>query len=334
MIRRGVPVCAAGGIALLALVAGSGPALASCGSANCFLVTGTQEGVNSPGEVTLDLSFRYIPQDRKLNGSRSTDDVLVPKVNFETGEIEPDHHREISTLNLLAEADLTIGLTKRVGLALGIPFFLDREHEHFDEAGTPTEHFVGDDGSTGFGDVRLSARYAALVGTKDLLVMGGGLKLPTGAYRLRDSEGGINEPSIQPGSGATDLLATLFYSHQWVPHRWEGFFSGAYQRRGENNLEYQFGNQSLLNAGVRFSPTSRSVLSLQLNGQAAPHDAYRGRLVPSTGSRQVSLTPGVTLFSSSGVGLSAHLVVPVYQKVNETQLAARPGLVLGLSATF
>ncbi len=29
---------------------------ASCGSANCFLVTGTQEGVGAPGEVVLDLS--------------------------------------------------------------------------------------------------------------------------------------------------------------------------------------------------------------------------------------------------------------------------------------
>ena len=334
MVRRSVSLGVTASIALLALLIGTGPSAASCGSANCFLVTGTQEGVNSPGDVTLDLSFRYIPQDRKLRGSRSTDDVLVPKVNFETGEIEPDHHREISTLNLLTEADLTIGLTKRVGLAVGLPLFLDREHEHFDDAGTANEHFTREDGSTGFGDARLVARYAPLVGTKDLLVMGGGLKLPTGAYRLRDSEGGINEPSIQPGSGATDLLATFIYSHQWVPHRWEGFFSGAYQRRGKNGLEYQFGNQSLANAGVRFSPTSQLVLSLQLNGQAAPHDAFRGRLVPSTGSRQVSLTPGVTVFSSSGIGLSAHLVVPIYQEVNESQLASRPGLVLGLSATF
>jgi len=319
---------------MLSCVAGFSRVQASCGSANCFLVTGTQEGVNTPGAVTLDLSFRYIPQDRKLRGTDSTDEVLVPKVDFENQVIEPDHHREISTLNLLTEADLSIGLTKRIGLAIGLPLYLDREHEHFDEVGTPEEHFTKEDGSTGFGDVRLMGRYTLVVATKDLFVVGGGVKLATGSYRLRDSEGNINEPTIQPGSGATDLLGTFHYSHQWIPHRWEYFVSGSYQRRGENHLDYRFGNQTLANAGLRFSPSSKLVLSLQLNGQASPHDFFRDQLVPSTGSRQASLTPGVMVFSSSGIGLYVHLAIPVYQNVNESQLASRPALVFGLTSTF
>ncbi|MFQ5589055.1 MAG: hypothetical protein ACE5F7_09465, partial [Nitrospiria bacterium] len=36
-------------------------AWASCGAGNCFLVTGTQEGISSPGQMTLDISYRYIP---------------------------------------------------------------------------------------------------------------------------------------------------------------------------------------------------------------------------------------------------------------------------------
>jgi hypothetical protein len=104
--------------------------------------------------------------------------------------------------------------------------------------------------------------------------------------------------------------------------------------RGENSLDYQFGDRKLLNAGLRFSPTATTVVSLQLNGQGSSHDAYRSELVPSTGSRQVMLTPGAALFSASGVGLYVHLPIPVYQKVNESQLAARMGVVVGLSATF
>jgi hypothetical protein len=48
----------------------------------------------------------------------------------------------------------------------------------------------------------------------------------------------------------------------------------------------------------------------------------------------VTLTPGVTLFNTSGVGLYVFLPVPVYQNVNDAQLAARMGLMVGLSATF
>jgi hypothetical protein len=324
--------CVAGFILLLA--ARVAPAWGSCGSANCFLVTGTQEGVSEPGHVNLDLSFRYLPQDRKMEGTHSTDEVLVPKVDFENGVIEPDHHREISTLNLLTEADLSIGLTKRVGLSVTLPLFMDREHEHFDDVGTPEEHFTSSDGSTGFGDVRLLGRYAAVVATKGLLVVGGGVKLATGAYKLRDSEGNINEPTIQPGTGAMDLIGTVHYSHQWVPHRWEYFLSGSYERRGENDLDYRFGDQKLINAGFRFSPGASTVWSLQLNAQSSSHDAFQSELVPSTGSTQMALTPGVTLFSASGTAFYLHLPVPVYQKVNEAQLAARMGLVVGLAATF
>ena len=323
---------AAGGVVLL--LGGRIPAEASCGSANCFLVTGTQEGVNPPGEVTLDLSFRYIPQDRMLSGTHGTDEVLVPKVDFENGVIVPDHHREISTLNMLFSAGLNIGLTRRVSLGVDLPLYLDRQHEHFDEVGTPEEHFTNQDGTTGFGDVKLSARVAAVTGTKDLLTVGGGVKLPTGAYRLRDSEGAINEPTIQPGSGAWDFFGTVYYAHQWVPHRWEYFVSGTYQQRGENPLDYRFGSQTLANAGARFSPSSKLVMSLQINGQAAPHDFFNGHLVGSTGARQIALTPGVMVFSNSGTGLYLHWAIPVYQDVNESQLAVRGAFACGLSTTF
>jgi hypothetical protein len=307
---------------------------ASCGSAGCFLITGTQEAVNPPGEVTLDFSFRYIPQDRKLEGTEGVDEVLVPKVSFEDGEIEPDHHREISTHNYLVNAAVSIGLTKRVSLGIDLPLFLDREHEHFDEVGTPEEHFTNSDGTTGFGDIRLSGRWAALSATKDLVTLGGGIKTPTGAYRLRDSEGAINEPTIQPGSGSWDPFITAYYAHQWVPGRWEYFLSGSYLVRTENPLDYDFGNQTLANAGVRFSPNNRCVLSLQLNGQASPHDFFNGQLVASTGSRLLSLTPGIMLYGGSGLGFYFHVAVPVYQDVNEAQLAPRTALVAGLSLSL
>lgn len=322
--------------AVLLFVSGFLPsaAHATCGSANCFLVTGTQEAINNPGEVTLDFSFRYIPQNKKLSGTHSTDEVLVPKVNFEDGTIEPDHHREISTLNMLVNAAFSIGITKRMSMGVDLPLYLDREHEHFDDVGTPEEHFTNADGTTGFGDVRISARVAVITATKDLLSLGGGVKLPTGEYKLLDSGGSINEPTIQPGTGSWDPFVQVYYDHQWVPHRWEYFLSGGYVVRTTNPLEYDFGNQTLLSAGARFSPSNRLVLSLQLNGQSSPHDFFDGHLVASTGAKQVALTPGIMVFSASGMGFYAHLAVPVYQKVNEVQLAPETALAVGLSATF
>jgi hypothetical protein len=307
---------------------------ASCGSANCFLITGTQEAMNNPGEVTLDFSFRYIPQNRKLQGSQEVGEVLTPMVDFENGTIVPNDHREISTLNMQVNAAFDVGITPRVAMGVELPLFLDKQHEHFDEVGTPEETFTNADGTTGFGDVRISARVSVLSAMKDLLTLGGGVKIPTGEYRLLDSEGSINEPTLQPGTGSWDPFVQVYYDHQWVPHRWEYFLSAAYVVRTTNPLEYDFGNLTLVNAGAHFSPNNKVILSLQLNAQASPHDFFDGQMVASTGMRQLALTPGIMVFASAGFGFYAHVAVPIYQKVNEAQLAPETALVVGITATF
>src|SRR6266571_5363957 len=92
------------------------PVLATCGSANCFLVTGTQEGVGASGILTVDLSYRYIPQTRRLSGTKDVGEVLTPKIDFENRTIEPGHHREIGTQNTLVEIDLAYGDRKSTRL--------------------------------------------------------------------------------------------------------------------------------------------------------------------------------------------------------------------------
>jgi len=310
------------------------PARATCGSANCFLVTGTQEGVARSGLLTVDLSFRYVDMDRKLSGTRSVDEVLTPKVDFENGVLELDHHREIRTQNTLVEIDIGYGLTPRLTLAASLPVFNQRDHEHFDDVGTPDEHFTSQDGSSGFGDVKLSARYAFLVKTKNLLVGGLGVKLPSGAYRLLDGEGAINEPTIQPGTGSTDVVASLYYTHQITPMRFDYFVSGGYARKGENPLDYTFGDESILSVGVDYRTSERVSWSVQINGRRTERDRFLGDSIPSTGATFVNLTPGIRLTGAGGTSFYGFVQVPVYQYVNEVNLAPGPGLLLGVSKEF
>ena len=62
-MKRIVTYLFAGLAAGVGIVMPSGEAGASCGSANCFLVTGTQEGIAAPGQVILDLSYRWMRAD-------------------------------------------------------------------------------------------------------------------------------------------------------------------------------------------------------------------------------------------------------------------------------
>src|SRR5256712_11213965 len=47
---------------LLGLISGASEALASCGSATCFLVIGSQAGASQKDTLTANLMYNYIPQ--------------------------------------------------------------------------------------------------------------------------------------------------------------------------------------------------------------------------------------------------------------------------------
>ncbi|HEU4403071.1 MAG TPA: hypothetical protein VFT43_13305 [Candidatus Polarisedimenticolia bacterium] len=316
------------------LVAGTIPAAATCGSANCFLVTGTREGVAARGALTVDLSYRYVVQDRKLSGTRRVSEVVTPRIDFENRLIEPDHHREIRTQNTLVQLDLAFGLTARLTLGGSLPLINDRDHEHFDDVGMPSEHFTSEDGTSGFGDARLEARYALALKPHDLLVGGLAVKLPTGQFRLLDSEGRINEPGMQPGTGSIDAIASLHYARQISPMRLEWFLSGSYRLNGANSLDYRLGNEMILNSGLSWRTGDRVTCSLQINGRTTPRDRYLGDEVPATGGAFVNLTPGLRVTGSSGTQIYGFVQVPVYQRVNEANLAPGAGLLVGVSKSF
>ncbi|TAK07524.1 MAG: transporter [Candidatus Manganitrophaceae bacterium] len=304
---------------------------ASCGSANCFLVTGTQEGIATPGQIIMDLSYRFIPMDQAYEGGKKISEAVVPGIDFANGVIEPGGHTEKRTNNEMAQLDMSYGINSKFALTLAVPFLNNRRHEHIDAG-----EFRNTDGTTGFGDIRLTGKYALWVSTKQLLVGGLGIKSPTGEYKLLNSEGEINEPTLMPGTGSWDGIVSAHYAYQILPHGLDAFLSGSYQVTTRNSLEYRFGNTLLLNGGMRYliDGAKPTTLSLQVNLRQAPHDVFKGEEVPSTGGRWIYLTPGVTLQASPNTAFYAHVQLPVYQYVNEENLAPRYGLILGVSHAF
>ena len=310
------------------------PADASCGSTSCFLVTHSEEGVETAGAFQIDLSYQYVDQTKKLAGHDGVAEVIVPKVDFEAGVIEPGHHREVSTRGTIVRADLAYGVTSRWSVFARLPLLVDKNHEHFDEAGTPDEVFTAADGTRGFGDVALGVRYAFLVKANDLLMGSLAVKLPTGSYKLLDSEGDINEPGIQPGSGSYDGLVTLYYVRHAFPSRLEWFVSGSARFNRENSLDYRTGEETVVAGGASYAVSPRWVFTLQANVRHLGRDDYRGEGVPSTGSDAIAISPGVRFRTGDRFELYGYVQVPAYQDVNEAQLAPRAGLVLGLSKSF
>jgi len=323
-------------VLLVTAIAGlfGGRVQATCGSSYCYLETGTREGLVIKGSFLVDLSYEFVDQTGMRAGSNRVDEVLTPKINFEDQQIEPDHHREISTLNTLLRLNLTYGVGSRLSVFVHLPLINDRAHEHYDDAGTPEEFFTNQDGSSGFGDVRVGVRYGFLVKARDLITGDLALKLPTGPYKERDSEGNINEPTIQPGRGSWDAIGRLNWTRQISTGHLETFLSGSYRLNQENDLDYRFGDEVVLTAGVRQQSSVRWSWTVQLNGRLTGRDRYLDQDVPSTGAEFVSVGPGLRFTSSQGTMLYGFVQVPVYQYVNEAQLVPRYGLLLGISKSF
>lgn len=103
---------------------------------------------------------------------------------------------------------------------------------------------------SGLGDVRLSGNflvYDNLKGeeeaNKDIELnwfMGLGTKLPTGNYRVPQTESGYFHPNMLPGTGTFD-----FFGHTDVivsKNKWGGTANATYMLRGTNSLDYAFGD--------------------------------------------------------------------------------------------
>lgn len=310
------------------------PLRATCGSAACFLVTGTTEGVASEHSLAVDFSVRVVDQDRKLSGTHEVDEVLTPKVDFENHVLVPDHHREIRTVSTVAQLDLAYGVTSNLSVLASIPVVVDKQHEHFDDVGDPDEHFTNQDGTRGFGDVQLGARYAWVLRGTSVLIGSLAVKLPTGAYKLLDGEGAINEPTIQPGTGSYDAIASVGLTSRPHGGAFEWFASTSARANRENDLEYRIGDEAVLNLGARFALGEKVDLSLQANGRKGDRDRYLGSDVPSTGSTTVYATPGIRFKGEKDGSFYAFIQLPVCEKVNESQIAPRTGYVFGYSRTF
>jgi len=175
----------------------------ACDSSSCALVTRDLTGLMPKGAVRVDLSFRHTIDSRRMEGSKQVDEVVRPKIAFESAQILPGVHRDIRGSETFLQLDAAYGLTPRTTLLASLPLLAQRSHQisHFG--------FQGEYGGNGIGDALVGVRQA--FGPRGL-TGGFSVKLPLGRHRDGiDYDWGILDPTLQPGSGAFDFVPSLLY---------------------------------------------------------------------------------------------------------------------------
>jgi hypothetical protein len=194
---------------------------------------------------------------------------------------------------------------------------------------------------SGVGDISLMANYtffntADSVGGpwKHALLLGGGVKLPTGDYMQRDDRLTTLPAQFQIGTGAYSFIANANYTVRYK--QWGLNADYTYRLNGENERTYRFGDQQVATANLFYTYSVPGYALLPNAGLSYEYyavDKEFGREKDQTGGELFLANVGVdAYFDRFFFRITAQM--PLRQKLPEAQPAAKVRYNLGLAYTF
>jgi len=197
--------------------------------------------------------------------------------------------------------------------------------------------------TTGIGDAVFLVKYAIpnVLGARSQVNFGLGVKAPLGKSDITTDQGILLTADMQPGSGAWDGLGWISAS-KGVGFRPSATVSGSFTYRltGKNysylndSSTYEFGNVFQANIGY----TDQFLLfntivnpGLIFKYRNAGIDKIDNSDIPNTGGEWVFIRPEVSVQLSPIIALHARLELPIYSKVDGTQLTPTTRFTTGLS---
>ena len=329
-------------VAFLVLIGGSSEALASCGSAACFMVTGEEGAVHGEGSLSVGLSYAYTISKLQPNTSGR-----IVAVDQEARQLVVGEHFENRTIAEIETLDINYGLTNNFTLEVLIP------HKRFDHTHTvELGNANGGAGSyekfqnAGLGDIRLNGKYHFLPTLRSLVVFGFGVDLPTGDSHANSSvtenQTKLQEPTLQLGRRSWGIYPSIYQSYEIIPHELDQFASISYQHTFTGPNSYRFGDTYVLSGGLNWMVRERLTLTGQFNWRYAVHDEFTGTLaraqeptdptfpgepividpvvrrrpVTTTGSTMTAFSPGISVQVRQNLRAYFFAQIPIVRDFN------------------
>lgn len=167
------------------------------------------------------------------------------------------------------------------------------------------------------------------------LLVGGGVKLPTGRYRYdENSLSEVTNPNFQLGTGSTDWIANLIYTLRYKS--WGLNADVSYRMTNTNSIGYRFGNRLNTSASV-FYLTSLGRRSIMPNAgvfvEQAGHDVREGVVNKQTGGYATYVNIGTEIYLAR-FSLGVSYRHPVSQYLSDGELRANDQLTTHLTFLF
>ena len=327
-------------------VALDGPAEASCGSASCFVVIGSQQQVSPAGVFTVNLMYTYTPNEIPPTGANT-----IPYANQQKQQLILANSKvsQLSTLIETATLDLNYGLTERIGLEVMVPYKIVKA------VGQIGAGAVSHTNDRGIGDVLAKVKYNMLPTLRSMIVLEMGVYFPTGDYGNEPVPNQLAESTLQVGRGTFGLQPGFYQTYEVLPHRLNQFLSGSWRYTLRNSDGYRFGQEYTLNAGVNFVAWPWLTFTEQINFRYKTRDNLEaalyefkdapinravlldgnivGRPVPTTNSTYMAFSTGVVVNVWEYGQMYFIAQLPIYRDFNGN-LQQATSYVFGMSKSF
>jgi hypothetical protein len=273
---------------------------------------------------SADLRLESVLQNRLRTGTHT----------ISADQVSDEEAVERHTRNLNLVTTLEYGFNEQWSMSVRIPV-VKRDHLHDlvdEESGVPTtpEQWR----FTRLGDVQvLARRQAATADTRTSYAAFGGLKLPTGGFKVTNGDGSRAERALQPGSGTTDLVLGLAGRH--AVGLTDALIGQASVTAALNSREdFRPGTRLELSAGWSHAYSQHLGTVVQLNLRHRTHDHGAQAEPENSGSTFIDFSPGITLGVGPASTLYAYVQLPLYQNVTGIQLVPRAAFAVGWTVDF
>jgi hypothetical protein len=266
-------------------------------------------------QSSIGIYYRY----RAFNGynTTATSGVFTPDGSLRNAQPMLVNHHDAAT-NVYSSKDYEVYRTvecrakyyiqQRIELNFIVPYRMNSQSMNAAETKV-----------AGIGDVNLYAGYHLIrkIETDKVqhrLIVGAGIKLPTGDYKLVTNEERV-DPLIQPGSGSND---GFFYTTYITGYKNLGFNSTlTYKINGTNSLDEKLANSTTVNASLfykfkaknkEFTVIPKALLYYEYTEGLFVNHTY----VPGTKMNVLMLGTGFDIFIKNFL-LSLTVDLPVYE---------------------
>ena len=259
------------------------------------------------GQFSLGISYEHEQLDRA-----KYEDRLIPNYNKE--------RTNNSSLTIIT----SYGVTDHFSITAFFPFRYILNQKVLFRGQNPNMYNGGKyfRESYGLGDVLLQARIQRNVFNETPLVLGIGIKLSNGKINMTDEFGDRISDNLQVGTGTVDPILSIYSSKDIKNLVLSG---GVFTRisNGENIYGYQYGNeiQTLINLDYIENPLLYG--GLQFSHLLATRDYYEyGKISRDRGGENYFMTGKIGTKATDNLDFELTLQLPLYQKLNESQLVS------------